>query len=173
MNLKKLLAPLLMLTALGLTACDNPFQGLSEKDLEAKSVKLARETVKGGYKLLTVDETKKMMDGDKTVLVIDPMPYEDSYKKNHIPGAVQFLFPIPDMNDWNMAETGDKSQQDFEALLGPDKNRPLVFYCGFVKCTRSHNGAVWAQKLGYTNVYRMPGGIVAWKEAKYPVDTVK
>jgi thiosulfate/3-mercaptopyruvate sulfurtransferase len=44
-----------------------------------------------------------------------------------------------------------------------------VFYCGFVKCTRSHNGAMWAVKLGYTNVYRCPGGIKAWDEAGYPV----
>jgi rhodanese-related sulfurtransferase len=45
-----------------------------------------------------------------------------------------------------------------------------VFYCGFTKCTRSHNGAMWAVKLGYKNVYRYPGGIKAWMEAAYPVE---
>jgi rhodanese-related sulfurtransferase len=77
------------------------------------------------------------------------------------------------MNEWDMKETGDKSQAEFEAMLGPDKDRVLVFYCGFVKCTRSHNGAAWARKLGYTNVYRHPGGIRAWIEAGYPVDSIK
>jgi len=48
-----------------------------------------------------------------------------------------------------------------------------VIYCGFVKCTRSHNGAVWARKLGYKNVLRYPGGIFAWKGAKYPVQGVE
>jgi rhodanese-related sulfurtransferase len=48
-----------------------------------------------------------------------------------------------------------------------------VIYCGFVKCTRSHNGAAWAVRNGYTNVYRYPGGIFAWKGAKYPVAHVQ
>ena len=77
------------------------------------------------------------------------------------------------MTSWATNETAGKTQADFEALLGADKDRMLVFYCGFVKCTRSHNGAMWARKLGYTNVYRHPGGIKAWKEAGYPVDEIK
>jgi thiosulfate/3-mercaptopyruvate sulfurtransferase len=40
-----------------------------------------------------------------------------------------------------------------------------------VKCTRSHNGAMWAAKLGYTNVFRHPGGIFAWKGAHFDVAT--
>lgn len=54
-----------------------------------------------------------------------------------------------------------------------DKDKVLVFYCGFTKCTRSHNGAMWAEKLGYKNVYRCPGGIKAWLEAGYPVKKVQ
>ena len=103
------------------------------------------------------------------MVIVDTMPFEDSYKKAHLPGAVQFLFPIPDMNEWNPKETGEKSQADYEKLLGSDKNKVIVVYCGFVKCTRSHNGAVWAKKLGYRNVYRFPGGIYAWKGADYEV----
>ena len=33
--------------------------------------------------------------------------------------------------------------------------------------------AMWAKKLGYKNVYRHPGGIFAWKGAKYPTEAVK
>ena len=99
------------------------------------------------------------------------MPYEDSYVKNHVPGAEQFLFPIPDMKQWNTAETADKTLDDYLKMLGPDKDKLIVVYCGFVKCTRSHNGALWAQKLGYTNVVRMPGGIVAWDEAGYEIES--
>jgi rhodanese-related sulfurtransferase len=32
---------------------------------------------------------------------------------------------------------------------------------------------MWAIKLGYKNVNRHPGGIKAWKEADYPVESVK
>ncbi len=80
------------------------------------------------------------------------------------PAAVQFLFPILEMNSWDTAQTDQKTQKEFTALLGADKNRIIVIYCGFVKCTRSHNGAFRAKK----NVYRFPGGIYAWKGMGYP-----
>ncbi len=146
--------------------------GDSEVELEAKAIKLAKEVQRGDYNVMSSQELKDAL-GKDNMLVIDTMPYEASYKKNHIPGAKQFLFPVPEMNEWDGKETGGKTQADFVALLGADKDRMLVFYCGFVKCTRSHNGAMWARKLGYTNVYRHPGGIKAWKEAGYPVDEVK
>jgi rhodanese-related sulfurtransferase len=147
---------------------DNKFEKEMEK--EASAVKLVREVQRGGYDVVTTEELKKWIDGGKGMVIVDTMPYEDSYKKIHLPGAAQFLFPIPEMNQWDINETDGKSQDDFIKLLGSDKDKPIVVYCGFVKCTRSHNGAAWAVKLGYKNVYRYPGGIFAWKGAKYPVE---
>jgi rhodanese-related sulfurtransferase len=147
---------------------DNKFEKEVEK--EAGAVKLVREIQQGGYDVVTTEELKKWIDSSKDMVVVDTMPYEDSYKKNHVPGAVQFLFPIPDMSQWDINKTDGKSQNDFIKLLGSDKDKPIVVYCGFVKCTRSHNGAAWAVKLGYKNVYRYAGGIFAWKGAKYPVE---
>lgn len=149
---------------------DDQFEKEVEK--ETGAVKLVREVQRGNYGLVTTDELKQWIDSGKDIVIVDTMPYEDSYKKNHLPGAVQFLFPIPDMNEWDTNETANKTQADYEKLLGPDKNKVIVIYCGFVKCTRSHNGAAWAVKLGYKNVYRYAGGIFAWKGAKYPVDKV-
>lgn len=127
----------------------------------------------GGYDVVTTEELKGWIDAGKDMLIIDTMPYDDSYKKQHVPTAKQFLFPIPDMEVWNVKETDGKTQEDFIALLGSDKDRTIVIYCGFVKCTRSHNGAAWAKKLGYKNVYRYPGGIFAWKGANYPTESAK
>ncbi len=141
-----------------------------EMDLEKKAVKLAREMDRGGYKLITTEELKTMSDSTPDLLVVDTMPYDDSFLKHHVPKAKQFLFPIEDMPEWDASKTDGKSPEDFAALLGPDKARPIVIYCGFVKCTRSHNGALWAVKLGYTNVKRHPGGIKAWEEAEYPIE---
>ena len=141
-----------------------------EVDVEASGVKLVREVQRGGYNVLTTDELKKWIDEKKNMVIVDTMPYEDSYKKGHVPGALQFLFPIPEMSEWDTKETDGKTKEDFEKLLGPDKDRTIVIYCGFVKCTRSHNGAAWAVKLGYKNVYRYPGGIFAWKGAGYQVE---
>ncbi len=146
-----------------------------EKEVENEqlAVKLARETRQGGYDLITTEELKQWNDAGKEMLIIDTMPYDASYKKGHVPGAAQFLFPIPLMETWDTAETDGKSMAEFEKLLGPDKERTIIVYCGFVKCTRSHNGALWAKKLGYTSVYRHPGGIFAWKGAGYAVETAE
>jgi rhodanese-related sulfurtransferase len=140
---------------------------------EKIAIGLHNQAASGGYKLVGTEELKGWIDAKKDMVLIDTMPYEESYKKEHVPGAKQFLFPIPDMKTWDAKETAGKSEQDFINMLGPDKNKPVVIYCGFVKCTRSHNGAAWAVKNGYMNVYRYPGGIFAWKGAKYPVGSAK
>ena len=124
--------------------------------------------------MITTDELKKLIDSEQDILIVDTMPYEASYKKEHVPGAEQFLFPIPDMDAWDRKETDGKTETDFVNLLGPDKDKTIVVYCGFVKCTRSHNGAAWAVKLGYKNVYRYPGGFLPGKariiKPKRPTD---
>jgi rhodanese-related sulfurtransferase len=144
-----------------------------EVEKEAGAVKLAREVVAGGYGIITTAELQEAIKAGEDLLLVDTMPYEESYKKGHIPKARHFLFPVPEMKEWDSKETGGKSPDDFATLLGPDKNRKIVFYCGFTKCTRSHNAAIWAKKLGYTNVYRQPGGIFAWRGAEYQVETAE
>lgn len=149
----------------------NKFEQEVEK--ESAAVKLLREVQEGDYKVITTAELQELINNKRDVIIIDTMPYAASYAKNHIPSAQHFLFPIPPMNEWEKAETDNKSVEDYEKLLGPDKNKTIVVYCGFVKCTRSHNGALWARKLGYSNVYRHPGGIYAWKGAGYSIDKIE
>ena len=169
--LKLMMAGILVFILAGPAAAlfENKFE--QEVETETCAVKLVREVHQGGYDVVTTAELKQWIDSGRDMVIVDTMPYEASYKKNHVPGAVQFLFPIPEMTQWNTQETDGKSQEDFIKLLGSDKNKIVVIYCGFVKCTRSHNGAAWAVKLGYNNVYRYPGGIFAWKGADYPMET--
>ncbi len=149
----------------------NKFQ--QEVSTEEAAVKLVREFAQGGYEIITTDELKKLMDDRTDLLLIDTMPYEASYAKAHIPGAVQFLFPKDPIEEWDDAQMDEKSQDDYEQLLGDDKDRLIVVYCGYVKCARSHNAAYFAKQLGYTNVKRHPGGIFAWKGAGYPTESAK
>lgn len=171
MRALKLLLALLTVVALAQPALADKFEDETAKEKEA--VKLVRDTQKGGYGLVSTEELQKWIAEKKPLVIVDTMPYEDSYKKEHVPGSVNFVFPIPDMATWDAKETGGKTEADYAALLGPDKDKTIVVYCGFVKCTRSHNGAVWAKKLGYKNVVRYPGGIFAWKGAAQPVEAVK
>ena len=139
--------------------------GSKETETEKLAVQFADQVGKGGYRIVTTEELKGWIDNKEPMLIVDTMPYEDSYKKHHIPGAVQIEFPVEEMQ-----QLDDAKRDALVKLLGPDKDRRIVFYCGFTKCGRSHNAAMWATKLGYTNVYRYPGGIKAWMEADYSVE---
>lgn len=142
----------------------------SEVQTEQVAIKLHKDTMAGGYQLIDTQGVKDLLATGKEVLVVDAMPYKDSYAKEHIPSAQQFEFPVSYMPEWETAKTDGKDQASFTQLLGADKDKTLVFYCGFVKCGRSHNAAAWAVKLGYNNVYRYPGGIYAWKGAGFETE---
>lgn len=166
-QLKKIVpATLTLLALLMLAGCSSDW-GTKELQTEKIAATFNAEVQRGGYQVVTTPELKSWMDAEKNMLIVDTMPFEASYKKNHIPGAKQLEFPIPELTSID-----EKMQNELLELLGPDKDQTIVFYCGFTKCTRSHNGAMWAVKLGYNNVYRMPGGIKAWKESDYLVEKV-
>ncbi len=160
-----------LLTAGLLSGCAGTEKiGVTEANVQTEflAMKASGEAQRGGYKLISLQDLKKRLDAKEKMLIIDTMPYADSYKKEHVPTAVQFEFPIAEMS--TLSPDLEKKYLD---LLGPDQERMIVVYCGFVKCGRSHNGAMWAVKLGYRNVYRCLGGIYGWKEAGYPVEAAK
>lgn len=144
----------------------------AEVETEKVAIKLHNETLAGNYQLIDTNGLKTLIEQDTDVTIVDAMPFKASYKKEHIPSAKQFEFPVPNMPEWDSALTDKQSVEDFTQLLGENKNKTLVFYCGFVKCGRSHNAASWAVKLGYTNVYRYPGGIFAWKGAGFKTSSL-
>jgi thiosulfate/3-mercaptopyruvate sulfurtransferase len=141
--------------------------GTSELEKETVAVNFATEVVQGGYKFVDTKELKSWIDQKKPMLIVDVNP-EDSFKKRHIPGAVHIEFPRP-----VMTSIDDQKKDALIKVLGPDKDRTIIFYCGFTECTRSHNAAMFAVKSGYKNAYRYPGGIKAWDEAGYPFEKVK
>lgn len=136
----------------------------AEAELEKSAVPLARQTVAGGYALVTAEELAGWLAEKKPLLLVDAMPAAD-FAREHVPGARNFEFPKEPMEAWDPARTGGKGEADFAALLGEDRERTVVVYCGFVKCARSHNAALWAAQLGFRNVVRFAGGIHAWKGA--------
>lgn len=163
-----LISVLALISAFVCSGAAHAAWGDKELETEKTAVNFYKEVVRGNYKIISTADLKGWMDQKKDMLIVDTMPYDDSYKKQHIPGAVNFVLPIPEMTQMD-----EKTKAAFEKMLGPNKDRIIVFYCGFTKCTRSHNGAMWAVKLGYKNVYRQPGGIKAWDEARYPVEKAK
>jgi rhodanese-related sulfurtransferase len=99
----------------------------------------------------TVDETKRRLDrGDKFVLV--DTREESEYAKDHLPGAIHLGKGI--------------IERDIEAKV-PDTSAEIVLYCG--GGFRSALAADNLQKMGYSNVISMDGGIREWREKNYPL----
>lgn len=61
-------------------------------------------------------------------------------------------------------------ERDIETLI-PDKQESIVLYCG--GGFRSALAADALQQMGYANVVSMDGGIRAWREAGYPLESNK
>ena len=97
--------------------------------------------------------------------MVDARPAAGEFDEGALPGAVNFTFPNVDMDSWDRSDMGGRSQDQFRALLGPDPQRPVVFYCKKLRCRSSHQAASWAVKMGYQQVYRYAGGWVAWMQA--------
>lgn len=144
-----------------------------EMEIEKIAIKLANETVKGGYQLITMEEIKSMIDLGEDFVLIDAHPKWE-FDMAYIDGAEHFGFKSNWVGDWatDVDMDGSPSQDDYRAVLGPDLDKKIVIYCGFTKCGRSHNASLWAQELGYTNIYRAPGGITSWRDLGYSYKVV-
>lgn len=177
MNSKKLLLLVLalvlaigMLSACGSTGTSTQVNTVgtspngSEIAIEKATMKFMKDTLAGGYQIVSTEELNKWVTDKKDMIIIDTMP-ADSFAKGRIPGAVNAELPKT-----GMADATDDQKAAFIQLLGTDKDKPIVVYCGFVGCARSDVGAVIAMEQGFKNVYRVSGGIIAWQEAGYTVE---
>jgi rhodanese-related sulfurtransferase len=100
---------------------------------------------------VSIDDVKARLDrGDKFVLV--DVREESEYAKDHLPGAIHLGKGI--------------IERDIEERI-PELNTPVVLYCG--GGYRSALAADNLQKMGYTNVLSMDGGIRGWREKHFPL----
>ena len=98
-----------------------------------------------------VDAVKARIDrGDKFVLI--DVREESEYAKDHVPGAIHLGKGV--------------IERDIEARV-PELNTEMILYCG--GGFRSALAADNLQKMGYTNVISMDGGIRDWREKGYPL----
>ena len=100
----------------------------------------------------------------QTGLNLDPVDFADSidnraiqlldvrtaseYKSGFIRTALQA--------DWN------NRKQFIDRTQYIDKNKPVYVYC--LSGSRSSDAAQWLRKNGWTNVYHLKGGLLAWKK---------
>ncbi len=109
------------------------------------------EDAKKRVREVGIDDVKARLDrGDKFVLV--DVREESEYSKDHLPGAIHLGKGI--------------IERDIEERV-PGLNTPIVLYCG--GGYRSALAADNLQKMGYTNVLSMDGGIRGWREKHFPL----
>jgi rhodanese-related sulfurtransferase len=118
----------------------------------ARFLKLV-EDIKRRVRELTVGDVKGKLDRRETFVLID-VREESEYAKDHLPGAVPLGKGI--------------IERDIEKRV-PDTGTEIILYCG--GGFRSALAADNLQKMGYTNVWSMDGGIRDWREKGYPLTT--
>ena len=108
---------------------------------------------KSRVKELTIDQVKAKQDRGEKFTLID-VREESEWAKDHLPGAIHLGKGI--------------IERDVETRF-PNTGTELVLYCG--GGFRSALAAENLQKMGYTNVISMDGGIRGWRDKGYPTVT--
>ena len=108
---------------------------------------IAASAYAGEFPDISIEDLKKAIEAKK-VTIID-VNGAASYKKGHVPTAVDF--------------TAVKSK--LAESLPADKNALVVAYCGGPSCSAYKAAATEAEKLGYKNIKHMSAGISGWLQA--------
>jgi rhodanese-related sulfurtransferase len=109
----------------------------------------ARQRVKE----VTVDDVKARIQRGEKFLLID-VREESEFARDHLPGAIHMGKGV--------------IERDVEQKV-PDPKTEMILYCG--GGFRSALAADNLQKMGYTQVISMDGGIRTWREKGYPLTT--
>jgi rhodanese-related sulfurtransferase len=97
----------------------------------------------------TIDEVKSKMDRGEKFTLVD-VREESEFAKDHLPGAIHLGKGV--------------IERDIEERV-PDPKTPIILYCG--GGFRSALAADNLQKMGYTNVLSMDGGVRGWREKSF------
>lgn len=101
----------------------------------------------------TVAQAKTMLDRGEVLHFLD-VREDHEFVKDHAKGACHFGKGI--------------IERDVETRI-PHKEEAILLYCG--GGYRSVLATDALQQMGYTNVVSMDGGIKAWREAGYPIES--
>jgi len=109
------------------------------------------EDARSRIKETNVGEVKSKLDRGEKFLLVD-VREESEFAQDHLPGAIHLGKGV--------------IERDIESRV-PDLNTEMVLYCG--GGFRSAMAADNLQKMGYTNVFSMDGGVRGWREKNFPL----
>jgi rhodanese-related sulfurtransferase len=102
-------------------------------------------------KEVDINYVKTKLDTQKNLVLID-VREDHEWQQGHIPTAIHLARGI--------------IERDIETVI-PEKGAQIVLYCG--GGFRSILSAYSLQKMGYSNIYSMEGGIRDWLNAGYNI----
>ena len=130
----------ILLSALILTAC------------QSKTVAGETITVAGGsYQNITPDELNSMSEDKDFVFVNVHIPFAGNISNTDL------SIPYDQI-----------SAPEYLSQLPADKNAKIVLYCRSGRM--SEIAATELVSLGYTNIWNLDGGMVAWEQAGYEIE---
>lgn len=104
-----------------------------------------------------------------TIVLVSPTQFDSLYKS--LPNAVILDVRTPGEVKKGMitgATALDLFSDDFEATLKQlDKTKPYLVYCGIGG--RSAEAAELMQRLGFSKIYDLDGGITRWKKEGFQI----
>ena len=142
-----LLHILFVMLILGLSACQS--STVTTGGVETTDIGTDIKINGGSYKEISVNELVSMMEKKDFTLVNVHIPFEGDLPKTDLSLAYDTI-------GQNLAQ------------LGGDQNAKIVLYC---KSDRmSTIAAEELVKLGYTNIWNLDGGTVAWEQAGQSIE---
>lgn len=129
----------------------------AESGIDPAWLKVAQaEAARDGYRLIRPESLKTLVDSAGPPLLLDVRTkYE--FLEGHLNRAIQMEFGLGDLD-----ELRPSKKERLLALLGPDRDRPIVIYDASLNCPRAAVAAHWVSGLGYRNVHRLVGGWRTW-----------
>jgi len=79
------------------------------------------EAIKGGYRLISTEKLWQQYEADPATLLLVDTRQEWEYRTGHIQGAINFPIEPTWLSRW-------RKKGELAAVLGPDRNRLIVFY---------------------------------------------
>jgi rhodanese-related sulfurtransferase/predicted small secreted protein len=142
--MKRSVLTLILLLALVLSACQTAGSGADEQEME-KVIPVAG----GSYTDISTTTLQKMLENKDFIFVNVHIPYEGDIPQTDL--------SIP----YNQIESNLH-------LLPSEKDEKIVLYCQSDRMSMIASENL--VKLGYTNVYNLDGGMIAWQRAGLPLE---
>jgi len=99
---------------------------------------------------IAVADVKKAIDAKEKVILLD-VRTPDEYARDHISGSINIPF--------------DEVELKVKKII-PDKKKKVYVYC--LSGSRSVRAVAEMINLGYTQVYDIKQGLLAWRASGYP-----